>query len=260
MALTTGNIALYVILGVLSAVTVIGNVISIVCFSKNLNISSSGDVFMLNLAVADLLIGLVSMPLTIVQEAFGGSFPLGLEVCRAWLLVDYTVCSASAFSIVLISHDRYLQIVKPHEHRVVTARKRLAMLVTSWILAFLVYGPAIVVWDVVPDICEARYQYESKEYTFVMAVVEFFVPFSVMTFLYVQVYRHAIAWRRRRTLRRPAPSVAASPERTQAIRKFNRRALPNCCRSVADETTTFHQYADDHKRRRPPNHPEMSEE
>ncbi|KAI8509940.1 hypothetical protein Bbelb_123680 [Branchiostoma belcheri] len=252
MAFTTGNIALYAFLCVLSAVTVIGNVISIVYFSKKLNLNGSGDVFMLSLAVADLLVGLVSMPLTIAEEVLGGSFPLGIEVCKAWLLVDYTVCSASAFSVVLISHDRYLQIVKPHEHRIVTARKRLWSLVAAWILAFLVYGPAILAWDVAPDICEARYQYQSKEYTFVMAVVEFFVPFSVMTFLYVQVYRHAIAWRRRRTLR-PTSSIPASRHRRG-------RALPIGCRSVAEDTTKIHECDDDRKpSRKLFDRPEMNE-
>ncbi len=41
-----------------------------------------------------------------------GKWMLGKGLCKLWLVVDYLLCTASVFNIVLISYDRYLSVTK----------------------------------------------------------------------------------------------------------------------------------------------------
>ncbi|KAF2985209.1 hypothetical protein EK904_007523 [Melospiza melodia maxima] len=47
------------------------------------------------------------MPLYI-PYALTGTWHLGRSLCRLWLVMDYLMCTASVFNIVLISYDRFL--------------------------------------------------------------------------------------------------------------------------------------------------------
>ncbi|KAJ0058693.1 hypothetical protein NL108_000417, partial [Boleophthalmus pectinirostris] len=41
-----------------------------------------------------------------------GRWTLGRGLCKLWLVMDYLLCSASAFNIVLISYDRFLSVTR----------------------------------------------------------------------------------------------------------------------------------------------------
>lgn len=41
-----------------------------------------------------------------------GEWRLGQGLCKLWLVVDYLVCTASVFNIVLISFDRFISVTK----------------------------------------------------------------------------------------------------------------------------------------------------
>lgn len=41
-----------------------------------------------------------------------GEWRLGRGLCKLWLVVDYLVCTASVFNIVLISFDRFICVTR----------------------------------------------------------------------------------------------------------------------------------------------------
>lgn len=41
-----------------------------------------------------------------------GEWRLGRGLCKLWLVVDYMLCTASVFNIVLISFDRFLSVTR----------------------------------------------------------------------------------------------------------------------------------------------------
>lgn len=41
-----------------------------------------------------------------------GKWRLGRGLCKLWLVVDYLVCTASVFNIVLISFDRFISVTR----------------------------------------------------------------------------------------------------------------------------------------------------
>ncbi|KAI8504914.1 G-protein coupled receptor [Branchiostoma belcheri] len=191
---SAGTIVLNTFFSCLSAVTIIGNVLAIAVFTKDGKLRSTGDVYILNLAVADLTIGAISMPFTIAENVIG-HWPLSQALCKAWLVVDFTACSESVLSMVLISFD----------------------------------SPAILLWDVFTGVnpiktnrCEADFPLRSAAYTFTMSFMEFVVPLALLSYLYSQVYCHAIRWFRRRPSSADGRGTA-----TELGKMFHRRLAVN---------------------------------
>lgn len=112
-----------------------------------------------------------------------------------YLVNDYTLCNQSVFLVILISLDQLLILRQgAHYSTMETKPKAYAKIVLAWLLAFLICGPAIIGWDfwvgysvLGPDECDVEY-YENKVYTFVEALLEFFVPAVILTAVNAGVY------------------------------------------------------------------------
>lgn len=47
-----------------------------------------------------------------IPYSLTGRWMLGKGLCKVWLVMDYLLCSASVFNIVLISYDRFLSVTR----------------------------------------------------------------------------------------------------------------------------------------------------
>lgn len=59
---------------------------------------------------------MISIPLYIPHLLFNWNF--GSEICIFWLIVDYLLCTASVYNIVLISYDRYQSVSNAVSYKV----------------------------------------------------------------------------------------------------------------------------------------------
>ena len=91
---------------VLSFTTVFANLLVIFAFIYDKKLQKYSNYFMLNLSIADLLIGILMIPYVLLGLNENGNVN-GL-VCTVWLILDYVGGSASVLCIVVISLDRYL--------------------------------------------------------------------------------------------------------------------------------------------------------
>ncbi|KRX67650.1 5-hydroxytryptamine receptor 2C [Trichinella sp. T9] len=67
----------------------------------------------MNLAVADLLVGTVVMPLALMMLLTDGNWPLGFEMCRFWISMDVICSTASIVTLCVISVQRLHAIMNP---------------------------------------------------------------------------------------------------------------------------------------------------
>ncbi|XP_006740808.1 histamine H4 receptor [Leptonychotes weddellii] len=102
------RITLAFLMGLLAFAIMLGNAVVILAFVVDKKLRHRSNYFFLNLAIADFFVGMVSIPLYIPHLLFDWDFGNGL--CAFWLIVDYLLCTASVYNIVLISYDRYQSV------------------------------------------------------------------------------------------------------------------------------------------------------
>ncbi|XP_030796040.1 neuropeptide FF receptor 1 [Rhinopithecus roxellana] len=120
----------------------VGN--TLVCFIvlKNRHMRTVTNMFILNLAISDLLVGIFCMPTTLVDNLITG-WPFDNATCKMSGLVQGMSVSASVFTLVAIAVERFRCIVYPFREKL-TLRKALVTIAIIWALALLIMCPSAV--------------------------------------------------------------------------------------------------------------------
>ncbi|KAM8806416.1 neuropeptide FF receptor 1 [Eudromia elegans] len=118
----------------------VGNALVCATVLRGRRMRSVTNVFILNLAVSDLLVGIFCMPTTLVDNLITG-WPFGTAVCKMSGLVQGASVSASVFTLVAIAAERFRCIVHPL-HGKPTRRQALASVAAIWALALLLMSPS----------------------------------------------------------------------------------------------------------------------
>uniref|UniRef100_A0A8B9TJR3 G-protein coupled receptors family 1 profile domain-containing protein n=1 Tax=Anas platyrhynchos TaxID=8839 RepID=A0A8B9TJR3_ANAPL len=203
---STGVLVLLGLLMVLLAlVTVLGNVLVILAFIMDRNLRHRSNYFFLNLAISDFAVGVFCIPLYI-PYALTGTWHFGRGLCKLWLVMDYLVCTASVFNIVLISYDRFLSVTKAVSYR----------MVAIWVFAFLLYCPAILLWEYVAGCstvqegqCHAEF-FDNWYFLLCASTLEFFVPLISVTYFNVHIFNNIQRRQRRGSIQDSEPPRSAS--------------------------------------------------
>ncbi|XP_057880844.1 neuropeptide FF receptor 2-like [Melospiza georgiana] len=115
-----------------------GGVCFIVLWSRHMRTVT--NLFILNLAVSDLLVGLFCMPTTLLDNIIAG-WPFGSLVCKMSGMVQGISVSASVFTLVAIAMDRFRCIVHPFKPKL-TVPAALAAIAVIWALAVAIMCPS----------------------------------------------------------------------------------------------------------------------
>ncbi|CAH3179371.1 unnamed protein product [Porites lobata] len=169
----------------------IGNVSLFLIVYKNPNLRTITNMFILNLAAADILVSMLSMPVTIITIV-NGCWVFGHTACV--VLGYFTMLSfiASVMSLGMIAINRYFYIVKWNTYTInFTKTKALLYAAGVWFVSMSLASPPLLGW--------AEYRFiPGKSYCFVywpsnvyfmyfMITVCFFGPLSVMAFSYYNI-------------------------------------------------------------------------
>ncbi|KAM4629317.1 histamine H3 receptor [Polymixia lowei] len=188
-------VLLLVLMITLVVVILAGNALVIVAFIVDKTLRNQSNYFFLNLAISDFLVGAFCIPVYIPYN-LTGRWMLGRGLCKVWLIMDYLLCTASVFNIVLISYDRFLSVTRAVKYRAQRnmTRQAVTKMVAVWVLAFLLYGPAIIFWEmivgqsIVPaNECFAEF-YFTWYFLLSASTFEFFSPFVSVAFFNFSIY------------------------------------------------------------------------
>ena len=116
--------------GLLAAMIVVGNLLTIWIFLKQ-RLRKRAHFLLISLAVADLLVGLLSVPLYIVAWYVDQSY---LVVVTVYALTDIFTGIASIYTLAAISLERMYAIGWPFRHRTLNFRFYIFAIAVPWIL------------------------------------------------------------------------------------------------------------------------------
>ncbi|XP_050090003.1 5-hydroxytryptamine receptor-like [Anopheles aquasalis] len=195
-------IATAIVLGIVILATVIGNVFVIAAILLERNLQSVANHLILSLAVADLLVACLVMPLGAVYEV-SKEWRLGADLCDMWTSSDVLCCTASILHLVAIALDRYWAVTDIDYAHQRTARRIGYMIIIIWTLSVLVSIAPLLGWKD-PE-WEARVYQDLQcivsqdiGYQIFATASSFYVPLLVILFLYWRIFLAARKRIRRR--------------------------------------------------------------
>lgn len=122
-------------LGVVMLFAIFGNITLIVTISRTSKLRTRTNMFILNLACADLGVALLCMPFSIIT-CFTRDWIFGDILCQLNGFMNIVFEASSLFTLTAISIEKYFSIVKPMTV-VITTRVAFTMVAMMWITALV---------------------------------------------------------------------------------------------------------------------------
>ncbi|XP_070688382.1 trace amine-associated receptor 13c-like [Pempheris klunzingeri] len=206
----------------ITLLTVLLNLLVVISISHFRQLHTPTNLILLSLAVSDLLVGLVVMPVTmIVQQSCGFQ---GTITCAFSYLVSFTLTSASVGNMVLISVDRYVAICDPLRYSSMITPSRVRICLCLCWLCSVIYS-LIILKDHLSqiDFSNSCHQQCVLIINYISGAVDllltFFGPVTVIIVLYVRVFVVAVS--QARAMRSQISSVKSN---TVTVKKSEMRA------------------------------------
>ncbi len=153
------------------------------------------NMFIVSLAIADLVVGLVVMPISAIY-IFTKDWHFGIIVCQMWIGVDYTASTASILNLFILSLDRYWSVTSPLKYlRRRTKKRALIMIFLVWFVSSLWLIP-IIGWHhfehggvrTVPrNVCDTEYA-QNTILKIITGILNYYLPLAIMYALYTKIF------------------------------------------------------------------------
>ncbi|XP_040906881.1 alpha-1A adrenergic receptor-like [Toxotes jaculatrix] len=168
---------------------IVGNILVILSVVCNRHLRIPTNYFIINLAIADLLLGTTVLPVSATLEVLD-SWVFGRIFCDIWAAVDVLCCTASIMSLCVISIDRYIGVRYPLQYpMIVTERRALLAMLGVWILAIVISIGPLLGWKQPPSQDDTKCQItEEPFYTLFSSLGSFYIPLAVILAMYCRVY------------------------------------------------------------------------
>ena len=225
----------------LSVLIVVGNVTVIYIYFTHRNLRIPKNFFILSLAIADVLIGTISVNFYTVFLAYN-RWPFSEVACDMWLATDYSSCNASTMTLMAISVERYMSVRHTAFHRNNLTRQRLKrIIIVLWIISFAVWFPAVFVYPVIvgrrtleDGQCHIQFIYESPAVTIITAFINFYGPILIMVIIYFLISWTLVERYKRKYTFRGGNSIGGGPK-SSSIRPESSSTSGNSGRLTGDQ-------------------------
>ncbi|CAJ0575056.1 unnamed protein product, partial [Mesorhabditis spiculigera] len=108
------------------------------CFLIVVALRQPENLFLVSLAVSDLLVSFLVMVFAAASDLLG-YWPFGNAYCQFWVAFDITTCTASILNLAAISLDRYCHISRPMVYVRYCNRRRISYgIIIVWLLSALI--------------------------------------------------------------------------------------------------------------------------
>uniref|UniRef100_A0AC34RR54 G-protein coupled receptors family 1 profile domain-containing protein n=1 Tax=Panagrolaimus sp. JU765 TaxID=591449 RepID=A0AC34RR54_9BILA len=173
--------------------SVVGNSIVVVVILQQKSMRSITNLYLLNLALSDLLLSVVCMPPTLVSSLVY-CWVFGDFLCKVMAYLQPVVVTASAYTLAAIALERYYAICKPLHSRIWHTRfHAFCVIGIVWLIAiisnvFMLFMYELRTYNRSGLNCAPKYEpIVHFGYQIYMTVVLLVIPLALMTVLYGSV-------------------------------------------------------------------------
>lgn len=207
--------SLVAIVGFLIIFTIVGNVFVVIAVLTSRALKAPQNLFLVSLAVADILVAALVMPFSLANELMGYWY-FGNVWCDIYLALDVLFCTSSIVHLCAISLDRYWSVTQAVEYNLKRTPRRIkGIIVTVWLISAVISFPPLISMDRLGG--EAMRNFNSSDgnvkcelndetwYILSSSIGSFFAPCVIMILVYIRIYQ--VAKLRTRTLSEKKPST-----------------------------------------------------
>ncbi|KAM4022179.1 histamine H1 receptor [Anomaloglossus baeobatrachus] len=184
------------VLGSISFFTVIMNILVLYAVKTERKLHTVGNLYIVSLSIADLIVGAAVMPLNIVY-LLNHEWILGRPTCLFWLSMDYVASTASIFSLFILCIDRYRSIQQPLQYLKYRTKTRASFMISgAWLFSLTWIVPILGwhvfanggVWSVPEHTCETEF-HKVTWFKVLTAILNFYIPSLLMLWFYAKIYK-----------------------------------------------------------------------
>ncbi|XP_006823465.1 histamine H3 receptor-like [Saccoglossus kowalevskii] len=202
--------------------TIIGNTFTLLAFGTDSKLRNNlSNWYIINLSIADLLVGAVSLPFDIAAYAYD-YWIFGKHTCRFWSVVDNIATVESVFAVLLISFDRFSLVTMEIRHVTMQTRKKVFyQCFSTWVFTVVLIFILVVaypawtgeVWFDYGEVCDVEFLYDTA-WTVFFVVITFVIPLIILLYLNVTIYLNI----HKRTTSRVQPASGTSQLYNTAVK------------------------------------------
>ncbi|CAO1411003.1 unnamed protein product [Diamesa tonsa] len=181
------NIPYTVLESLVAIVAVIGNALVIVVFCREKRLRRRTNFYIISLALADFLIGLLGIPFAILSSV---GLPKNLHACLFTLSILVVLCTISIFSLVAVSIDRYWAILHPLAYsRNVCTKTAIEIISLCWIFGIVIGFLPLFGWH--KEVTEGCLFVEIMDYNYLVFLyfTTIITPALILAIFYGLIYK-----------------------------------------------------------------------
>ena len=177
---------------------IVGNSFLIYIVRKKPEVRSLTSSMFVNMAIADLLVALFMMPLSIVNAHTESKWKVpnlpGDIICRSYILISDATLIASILCLVFMAIDRYCAIVCPLSVHSVWFRKAKFVTPLIWVMSIALMAIMPVIYKLDDEYCEIDPDVLGQNATFrgvylYIFFITYIIPLAIICPLYAKAAR-----------------------------------------------------------------------
>ncbi|CAF0921286.1 unnamed protein product [Rotaria sp. Silwood1] len=219
----------------LSILTLGGNALVCLIVFQFMGVITVTNLFIANLALTDLFIGLFCIPIVLISDYLLSDWPFGTFMCKFTSFAQSVFVVCTVYTLIAMSVDRYIAIIHPLNEKL--TRKQCRLLIgLLWTFSILFSSPIFFDMNIIhacfhldsdniteytQTMCEAEGLPPSLHtaYNFATITIIYLIPLCLLTIIYIR-----LGWRLHQSR---APGEAHS-ERDAKIKKSKQKVIKMC--------------------------------
>ncbi|XP_019385472.1 PREDICTED: S-formylglutathione hydrolase isoform X2 [Crocodylus porosus] len=172
--------------------TIAGNILVIMAVSLEKKLQNATNYFLMSLAIADMLLGFLVMPVSMLTILYEYRWPLPKTLCPVWIYLDVLFSTASIMHLCAISLDRYIAIRNPiHHSRFNSRTKAFTKIIAVWTISVGISMPVPVfgLQDETKVLKGPSCLLADENFVLIGSFVAFFIPLTIMVVTYFLTIR-----------------------------------------------------------------------